>query len=874
MKSRLLILISLASLVVCVHAADEATEQEFLKRYTGMLNDLRAELTAKVPQVDPAKRQAYDAATEAVAKASDQIKKAGKIKDNNDRNKQLKAAKDALAQAKPRMLKVLEELKLSEFLASDALDAKLVKYVVLLEATPQGLAEFAQQGKEQAALVEQMLADADLMKQMLVADGANAKREGRGYGPAQYGQAMKIYADIQKASGKATDGVLQRLALAIALEHAVPIAQQNPKAQADAPETIDPVKRYLHYEKAYLGGELDPGFESLNAWDLRLVVDGNEPDETLAWGREMLRNYHPDHISTPNYGWRYVSLVKTDVKYGSGDVKNDRPELQNYQNILMNGGVCGRRAFFGRFILRAFGIPTTARPQTGHAALVHWTPKGWVPCLGGGWGAGRTKTYHSDLDFLATTQARVDGKAFLQVKRAQWVGDVLGEKRTFGEHDGTPAFWNGVALFTQRAIIEETKAAALDAVGEDLGEANESKVEEKVEALTVTPEDRKITCGEDGVISIPAAAYSKPSGNTREVFAIKSFGGGMQIGLPRFFPEGTTMLRGGTWKSDAAGCTSGTRLLSGGYGKYENWGLRAAVTPTGSGAPRELTLDLGDGVTMELVYIKPGTFVMGGESTTDGRFQCVEVPKHEVKLTRGFYLGKYEVTQAQYQAIMGSNPSKSTKAPDCPVDNVSCADALKFCEDLAEKTGRDVRLPTEAEWEYACRAGTETPWFFGSDQSQIGDYAWFKDNAGGKSHPVGQKKPNPWGLYDICGNVCERIADTYAKDYYAKSPKEDPTGPRQGTKSRFEYTITVPRSGKYSLTARVVTVNYDQQLIVSANGAESEVTMVMPFTCGKWKESEPVTLTLKEGENVLYFSRSNPPQYGLAIKDFTLTPVK
>ncbi len=111
---------------------------------------------------------------------------------------------------------------------------------------------------------------------------------------------------------------------------------------------------------------------------------------------------------------------------------------------------------------------------------------------------------------------------------------------------------------------------------------------------------------------------------------MKSFGGGLQIFLPRFFPEGQTVLRGGTWKGDADACTSGKRLLSGGYGKYENWGLRAAVSHTGSSAPSELTLDLGDGVTMELVYIKPGTFVMGGESTTDGRFQCVEVPKHEV----------------------------------------------------------------------------------------------------------------------------------------------------------------------------------------------------------------------------------------------------
>jgi len=790
MKSRLFILISLASLVVCAPAAYGATEQAFLKRYTGMLNQLRTELTAKVPPKGSASPGAV-----------------------------------------------------SKFLASDALDAKLVKYVVLLEATPQGLAEFAGQGKEQAALVERMLADADLMKQMLVADGASAKREGRGYGPARYGQAMKIYTDIREASKKASRGVLHRLALAISLEHAVPIGQVNPTARTDAPDTIDPVKRYLHYEKAHLGGELDAAFDRLSVWELRMVVNGDEPDEILAWGREMLRNYRPDHIYNSNFGWRYVSIVSSDVKYGSGDVKYDRPELQKYQNILMNGGVCGRRAFIGRFILRAFGVPTIARPSRGHGALAHWTPKGWVVNLGGGWGAGWTKTrYKKDLDFLATTQARNNRKAFLKVKRAQWVGDVLGEKRTYGEHDGAPAFWNGVALRTQRAIIEEAKAVTLDALGEDIGEANEPTVAEKVIASPVTPEDRKIIYGKDGVISIPAAAYSKPSGNTREVFAMKSFSGGLQIFLPRFLPQGKTVLRGGTWKGAPDACTSGKRLLSGGYGRYENWGLRAAVTHAGKGAPGELTLDLGDGVTMEVVYIKPGTFVMGGESKTDGRFQCVELPKHEVKLTKGFYLGKYEVTQAQYQAIMGSNPSRSTKAPDCPADNISESDAVAFCAKLAEKTGRDVRLPTEAEWEYASRAGKDTRWFFGNDPSRLGDFAWFKDNAGGKSHPVGQKKPNPWGLYDIYGNVCERISDKYARNYYANSPKVDPTGPSQGRKSCFEYKITVPRSGKYSLTARVVTANYDQQLYVSANGAESEIAIEMPFTVGKWRDSEPVTL--------------------------------
>jgi hypothetical protein len=429
-------------------------------------------------------------------------------------------AEAAFAKAKAHTLKMVDALDLGSFLSSSKLDAKLAKHTVLFEATPRGLAEFAQQGKQQRKLVEQLLADADLMLQMAMADGAKN---------GKYGQAMALYTDIQKASQKAGEGVLRRLALAISLEHATPISQRNAVARTDAPETVNPVNRYLHYEKAFLDGELDPGFKNLTAWDLRMVVNGNEPDETLAWGREMLRNYRPDHITTDDYNWRYVAAVRTDIRYGSQDNQYDKPELQFFQNILMNGGVCGRRAFFGRFILRAFGVPTLARPQRGHAALAHWTPDGWVVCLGGGWGCGWVSNRNKDLDYLAITQARNNHEAYRQVKRAQWIGDVVGEPRTFGFLSGSPAFWNGVALYTQRAIIEEGKAVALAAVGEELGEANESDVEYAMEIATVTEADRRITVDPDGVISIPAVACSNPTSSTGKIIFMPSVLGGMQM---------------------------------------------------------------------------------------------------------------------------------------------------------------------------------------------------------------------------------------------------------------------------------------------------------------------------------------------------------
>ena len=412
-------------------------------------------------------------------------------------------AKAALVQAQANELTAAKVLltKADLFLSSDKLDAKLVKCAVLANATPRGLSEFAQQGKEQEALVEKLLGDTRLMKEMLAAGGA---RNGK------YGAAMQVYTTIQNASPRAKEGIFQRLALGASLEHAVPIAQNNPVAATNAPAVVDPVKRYLHFEKAYLGGELDPAFKDLTAWELRNVVNGDESDETLAWGREMLRNYRPDHVLNPNNGWRYSQAVTTDVRYGSQNVKDDVPSLQSSQNIIKNGGVCGRRAFFGRFILRAFGIPTVARPQRGHAALARWTPNGWVINLGAGWGYPEAKGVMdmTDADFVLETQSRKQPQAYEKALRAQWAGDALGEQKYVSMKPGNPGLWNILSLFEKKAVVAEAKPVQLAALGENIGEANES-AETRARALvkaTVTDADKKVIIAPNGVITIPAAA--------------------------------------------------------------------------------------------------------------------------------------------------------------------------------------------------------------------------------------------------------------------------------------------------------------------------------------------------------------------------------
>jgi hypothetical protein len=174
------------------------------------------------------------------------------------------------------------------------------------------------------APVEKLLADHVLMNQMLIAGGPKFSK---------YGRAVEIYTAIQKVSPKAREGTLQRLALATTLEHAVPIEQSKSVDQPDAPAIVDPVKRYLHYEKAYLDGELHPAFKDFSTWEYRMVVNCDAPDQILAWGREMLPYYRPDHIYNPDYGWRYAATVRTEVPYGSQNVKYDLPSLHNYQTF-------------------------------------------------------------------------------------------------------------------------------------------------------------------------------------------------------------------------------------------------------------------------------------------------------------------------------------------------------------------------------------------------------------------------------------------------------------------------------------------------------------------------------------------------------------
>ena len=240
------------------------------------------------------------------------------------------------------------------------------------------------------------------------------------------------------------------------------------------------------------------------------------------------------------------------------------------------------------------------------------------------------------------------------------------------------------------------------------------------------------------------------------------------------------------------------------------------------GVPVELTNSIG----MRLVLIPPGEFLMGSteveqapaiqsaKSSNKGLIQSSvaniqsEGPRHRVRVTRAFYLSKHEVTRGQFRQFVNETRYKTDAERDGkggrgagfrqdpqfiwsadpgfpqtdehPTVNVSWNDATAFCNWLSKKQGDANSLPTEAQWEYACRAGTATLWHIGDREATLEDSAWFMENAGGMTHAVGQLEPNAWGLYDMHGNVWEWCSDWYAEDYYARSPEDDPRGPERG----------------------------------------------------------------------------------------------
>lgn len=217
-------------------------------------------------------------------------------------------------------------------------------------------------------------------------------------------------------------------------------------------------------------------------------------------------------------------------------------------------------------------------------------------------------------------------------------------------------------------------------------------------------------------------------------------------------------------------------------------------------AEKQYKNDIG----MEFVLIPAGKFKMGADKNFESA-EANELPQHEVLISKPFYLGKYEVSQDQWYKIMGENPS-NFKDRRRPVEDVSWNKVQEFIKKLNEIEGNNLyRLPTEAEWEYAARAGSELAFGFGDQPDNLDDYSWHNGNSNGKTHPVGQKKPNSWGLHDMYGNVAEWVEDWYIPDSY----KQDQSNLTSGNSANYR----INRGGSWNAKphdCRIAKRNYNE----------------------------------------------------------------
>ena len=504
---------------------------ELEKQYAQELDLISKQIAKALPKIEQQNKDSFETArTELAALKKPREDDPEPLQKKYHEAKPLAESK-ALESARP-LIAELESL-----LSSEVLDGKLMKAAILRHGTPAGLAEFAQQSEHHKTLLDKLLTNEKLMKQVLLSGRANG---------GEYGEAMEVYHAILEASERARKpGILQRLALGTALHQ--PWLDENKKGSvnglvfSDHKNPDGQVSRYLHYEQAFLNGELDPQFKDFNAWECRFITNDPYTNEELSWGRSMLRQFRPDHITNPDQKWRYTRVVKSDLPYCS--TRHDPSLGLPQQQALALGGICGRRAFFGRFIARAFGIPSRRSTQTGHAALNRWTPDGWVVNFGGWWSFNWCGP-QGGLDFYLDSRAREFEDDYLKVLRSQWIGDALGEEdvslRQYGQGGG---FWDGLAFYLKRAIVEDANLeetdtdSALAALSAEearlLGESDKVLGEEGVKEIVIPDEDKKIIVTEDGTVTVPAVACSSPRNNTDKVIFLNSYDGGMQLHYQR-----------------------------------------------------------------------------------------------------------------------------------------------------------------------------------------------------------------------------------------------------------------------------------------------------------------------------------------------------
>jgi hypothetical protein len=440
-----------------------------------------------------------------------------------------KALEDAEAKCQAAGFVVLEELERRSFFDGPSSennnssndtsnggggfdDADLITYVTLVTVGPKKWAEWCARGETETALLMSVLRDPGTLRRFHAAGG----------GPRDNNwlAAVEAHSKLGSSAGLEKDRhpVLRRLALAVALELAGVLPVRIVECE------LDPLERYLHYEKAYLDGELDPVFERLCAWELRMAIDSDASHSELRWARACLRNYRPDHVLTDDPQWRYCRIVRTDVGYNKPDWY--KPQ-RSYDQILSGGGQCGPRAWYGRFVCKAFGMPTWGCRQPGHAAMARWTANGWQTCLGAGlhrseWENKTGNFFQAEM--LALYALRSEEAYLRKVLRLWMVGNVWeSEPSRDLVRRALPSAkcpWKSLSFLQMKRLASATPS--LEPLFPRTGEV-ETLLERLLHAPVVNEQILKDTSR--GVVAIPGTCASSESRCTY----MKCFEGGRQV---------------------------------------------------------------------------------------------------------------------------------------------------------------------------------------------------------------------------------------------------------------------------------------------------------------------------------------------------------
>lgn len=480
--------------------------------------------------------EALSSCCQEAAQASTRLEQAKKALEKCEKKQppapanEVQEAKKAVNEAKERLEEcmatcrtvgesILEDLESSGLFQADFNDDDIVTLVALVQGKAERLAAWCQQGETQSSQLMAVLGDPQILRTWLEAGGPNN---------GEYGLAAEILSQLEVPKNEsALAPVFQRLALAVSLELSGPL-DLNPIYS----DPIDPVQRYIHYEQAYLFGVLDPAFASFSVWEMRMIVNSDAPEEELSWARECLMNYRPDIVISNDSQWRYCQIVRTDVAYKHPEWYKDH---RTYDQILSDGGMCGPRAWYGRFICKAFGIPTWGVRQPAHAAMSRWTTNGWKTCLGAGFDVSYWNEGRRGKDFELETQAREalktgpDDLSYLRhVLRLEWMAIIRGESNKNILERMVPTMnclWYALAMFQRMRIVSKypgKRTPLLSYTGHT-----------KVESLIQQPDVREgIVSNDKGrSIILPATSCSQPSQPTQNVLFMKSFLGGQQLFL-------------------------------------------------------------------------------------------------------------------------------------------------------------------------------------------------------------------------------------------------------------------------------------------------------------------------------------------------------